>query len=132
MKIENQRNEPRNLYCFLEQVENIFEVYAPPFQRKVIQHIINGSRPRRDISGSMDYVIENLEKLFDGCNVSFRNNVLSIYSEKTLPSLEVEHNKTVEIQDATDELLALTEGKTAQEIKAMIEALRANKVLVST
>jgi hypothetical protein len=113
----------------LEQIKNVFEVYCPPFQRKVIPHIINGSKPEEDVSVGMDYLLKELKKLFGNIDIGFRNKILSVYVEKVLPSIEIEYNKEMEEQTAMDELLALTEGKSAQEIKAMIKILKRNRIL---
>jgi len=130
MKTQKQRSESRKLAHFLEQVKNNLGCYAPPSQRKVIQLVAKGLKATTDISGCLNYAIGELEKLFDGREVSFRNKVLVMYLDTILPPFEAEYNKEVAIQDATDELLALTDGKTAQEIRVMIEVLRTNEVCV--
>ncbi|MCX5632842.1 MAG: hypothetical protein NTW93_04095 [Phycisphaerae bacterium] len=120
------KTESEKLDHYFEQVKDNLEVYAAPCQRLIILHVSKGSKPRKDISRDITYAVGKLKKLFDGCKVSFRNKVLFMYLINVLPKLEEKYNKEVAIQDATDELLNLTIGKTVQQIKAMIEMLKAN------
>jgi hypothetical protein len=117
------------LQIILEQVKEGLRAFVAPCQRIIILHVSKGSKPRKDISGDITCGVEKLKKLFGNFDIGFRNEILSVYLEKILPPLEVEYNKEVEEQDATNELLALTTGKTAQEIKAMIEVLKTSEVL---
>ena len=109
----------------MEHIKTAFECYCPPFQREVIQLIIKSQEPQGDISGDRVYVIGKIKKIFDN-NVSLRNKLLSVYLNNVLPPLEAKYNKEVAIQDATDELLNLTNGKSVQEIQSMIQLLKTN------
>jgi hypothetical protein len=131
-KSEKQSSETEKFNNFFERVKDGLKVYDAPCQRLVILHVSKGTSPREDFPNPViAYAVGKLKKLFDGCKVSFRNKVLFKYLTEILPPIEDEYNKAAEEQAATDELLALTEGKSAQEIKAMIEVLKTNEVLVS-
>ncbi|MGB8226886.1 MAG: hypothetical protein WCE45_08515 [Sedimentisphaerales bacterium] len=106
-------------------IEDCIGVCAPPFQRKIIQLVIENREPKEDV-GDMKYFVEKLKNIFNGLPVPVRNVFLNSYLKNVLPPLEAEHNKEIAEQDATDELLNLTIGKSVQQIKAMIEMLKAN------
>jgi hypothetical protein len=130
---KKQKSEAGKLNIFFEQVKDCLEVYAAPCQQLIILHASKGTMPREDMPNpDIAYGVGKLKKLFDGCKVSFRNKVLFKYLIEVLPSLQAEHDKAAEEQAATDEFLALTVGKSAQEIKNMIEVLkeRESSVLV--
>jgi hypothetical protein len=134
MKTESkkQSSETEKFNNFFEQVKDNLEVYVAPCQRLIILHVSKGTSPREDESNpDITYAVGKLKKLFDGCKVAFRNKILFKYLTEVLPPIEAEYNKAVEEQAATDELLALTEGKSAQEIKSMIEVLKTNEVLAT-
>ena len=134
MKTEpkKQSGESEKLDHYFKQVKDSLEGFAAPCQRLIILHVSKGTNPREDMPNpDIAYGVGKLKKLFAGCEASFRNKVLFKYLVEILPSLEAEHDKAAEEQAATDELLALTEGKSAQEIKAMIEVLKTSEVLAS-
>jgi len=110
---------------FLRIVTDIFEGYVPPFQRQAIEFVIYGKEPQKNASGDTTCLIEKIKKVF-GDETAIRQGILGIYLNNVLPPLEAKYNEGVVIQDATDELLNLTIGKTVQEINVMIEMLKAN------
>jgi hypothetical protein len=119
---------------YIEQVEDIFNVYDPSEIKCAIQHINENTRAKAGIGcgegfvGSVNYIIDQIEKLFLDDKVS-RNIFLELYVKNNLLKKEKECNRRDAEQEATNELLQLTVGKTAQEIKAMIKVLKHNRRL---
>lgn len=121
------RSEQEKLDWFLERVKGCMHVYCPPFQREAILFFTEGRKPAENPSGEINYLIEEkLKKTFAGCEASFRNEVLSAYLNDVLPPLQAEYDNEVAVQDATNDLLALTNGKTVGQIRTMIQVLKIN------
>ena len=122
----NRLPKQKKIDYFLEQVKGCLDFHCPPYQREVLLFITKGRKHAENPSGDIDYLIGKIEKMFAGCEVSFRDEVLSAYLDNVLPSLQAEYDKEVAEQDATDDLLSLTNGKTVGQIRTMIQVLKMN------
>lgn len=111
-----------SLKIIMERLESYLDRYAPPIQREVILFITKGRKPAEN--SDINFLIGEIEKIFNGCEVSLRNQILSVYLDTVLPRLKARYDGDVAIQDVCDELLALTEGKTVQQIKTMIQTIK--------
>jgi hypothetical protein len=75
-------------------------------------------------------MINKIENLFVNDELS-RKVFFAYYEKSRLPELEQKHNRVIAENEATNELLALTEGKTAGQIKTMIKILKGHKKLIA-
>ena len=128
MKIETKKNlllVRKSLKDILRIVTDIFEGYVPPFQRQAIEFVIYGKEPQKNASGDTAYLIEKIKKVF-GDETAIRQGILGVYLNNVLPPLEAKYNVEVSLQKTVDEFLSLMNGKTEQQIKTMIEMLKAN------
>ena len=98
-----------------------FGYYAPEFFYEVLKKAVNGTQPTEN----QKYPHECLSEYLDGCNDSFRQEVLKKFECEVLPALWAKYNEEQSVHEATDELLALTNGKTDEEIRTMTATLKA-------
>jgi len=105
--------------------------YCPPFQRDVLKLIVNGKPSQSDWETTHDsktYLVGVINRIFEGCSNSLRKKVVAQYLRDVMPALEAESKERNADQEATDELLALTEGKTPKQIRDMTALLKSSKL----
>lgn len=113
---------------FLGKLAECLRFYVPPFQQEVLEFIAKGepSAPDwKDAHDSAVYAVGLVNECFEGTNKRFQQKIITRYLNDVWPVQEAEHEKDEVMQEAYDELLALTDDKTAEQVRAMTAKLKA-------
>jgi len=128
----NKLQGQKKLALILKEIKAVFGSYVPSFQREIIQLAIEGQKPAENwqhSNSTKEYCLGNLETVLDGCDIPFRNKICLAYMTDILPELEAEYDAEEAERIATDELLNLTNGKTAEQIRSMIKAIETSGII---
>ena len=78
----------------------------------------------RHSNDGITYYKGRIEEILSGLSEAFRKKVVAKYRAEVLPEMLAKDNEEQDEQNATDEFLALTNGKTVEEVRAMTELVR--------
>jgi len=117
----------------LNKLQESLQVYSPVHQDTFIlplalkeQDVPENWQSTRDHA---TYIKGSMEKIFGGLDESIRQQVVAKYRTEVLPGLLDEWEEGQEEQDALDEFVALTDGKTVEEVRAMTRLLKDQKAV---
>ena len=115
----------------VSQLTEECQFMSPSFQREVLMLVAKGTLSPPDWKATHDdkiYKVGKINKFFEKCSNRIRQKVIAQYLRDVMPTLEIEHEEREADQEATEELLALTEGKTPKQIRDMTALLKNSKL----
>jgi len=119
--------EAASVDSLVSQLTEECRIYNPPFQRDLLELVAKGTPSPPDWKNTRDdkiYAVGKINKIFERLDNSIRQKVIAQYLKDILPAHEARYNQEKEELQACDELLALTEGKTPQQIRDMTISLK--------